>query len=151
MKKIIVESLDDLDIVLKIVRNLFEINGKQQVTVKNFKRDRSAEQNSLLWKWYTEIGNELGSTKEEMHNIYREKFLIGIFVRDDPEYSQMASAIRSIEDASHKQFIRTKVIALTSTTDCSVDQMREYLDNIKMHAATELNIKVSLPELKGLT
>ena len=150
MKKITVETLDDLDIVLKITRNLLEINGKQEVTIKNFKRDRSAEQNSLLWKWQTEIANELGNTKEEIHEIYKEKFLIGIFVRDDEEYASMATAIRAVEDGHQRQSIRRKVIALTSTTDCSVKQMSEYLDNIKLHAATELNFRVSLPEHQGL-
>ena len=152
VKKMEVEDLDDLDNVLKIVRAQLEINGKQLVTTQKFKLDRSAEQNALMWKWLTVIGNELGNTKDEMHEIYKEKYLISIFVRDDPGYAAMAAAIKQLRYQSNTDYqdIRKQVIKMTSTTKCNVKQMREYLTDIKQHASSELNITLPLPELRGL-
>ncbi len=152
MKKVEVKTLDDLDIVLRVARAMFDLKGKVEVLIKELKLDRSLEQNALYWKWLSVIAAETGHSKEEMAEIYKGKFLIAIFARDDPEYAEMAHAIKQVKQQSPKDYqaIRTQVIKMTSTTKCNVTQMREYLNLIDRHAGTELNIRLPLPEHQGL-
>lgn len=152
MKRMTITCLDDMDPVFRGIRSMLEIKGKLDVFFRPFKVDRSTEQNALYWLWMTEIANHTGSTKEEMAEYYKEKFLLGIFYRDDPEYAEMADSIKAIKEHSEADYqsIRKQVIALTSTTKCSVKQMREYLNNIKVHAVTEVRANLTMPELQGL-
>ena len=122
-----------------------------EVTIRPAKKVRSSEQNRLLWKWNTEIGTYFGLTKEEAHEMLKEKFLLNIFVRDDTDYARMATAILQVKNSSRDDyyFLRKKVIELTSTTKCSVTQMAEYLTSIKMFAAQEY-VPITIPEDKEL-
>lgn len=152
MNKATVACLDDMDPVFKGIRAMLEMKGKLEVMYRPFKVDRSIEQNALYWKWLTEIANHTGSTKDEMAEYYKEKFLIGIFTRDDPEYAEMAAAIKAVSEYSQEDYrmIRKQVINLTSTTKCSVKQMTEYLNNIKIHATVDVGVNLTMPELQGL-
>jgi len=153
MNKIVaIKSLADMDKVHTICRVHIDQGKPLEVVIREPRVDRSLEQNRLLWKWLTIIAAELGHTKEEMHEIYKEKFLIGIFVRDDLEYAKMASAIKMVQQQSEADYqsIRKQVIALTSTRKCSVKQMTEYLNSIQRHAQGDLDIRLPLPEHKGL-
>ncbi len=153
MKRFVVEGLDDLDTVAWAIRNELDITKKPvEVRIGPPKIDRSAEQNSLMWLWLTEIGNATGHSKDEMHRFYKEKFLISIFVRDDPDYAEMAAAIKAVKAVGARQHkaLRDQVIELTSTTKCSVGQMKEYLNEIKRHAVIDLRINLTEPSLRGL-
>jgi hypothetical protein len=46
-----------------------------QVSVKPFKSTRSTEQNSRLWKLYTELGQYIGHSPDEVHQLMGYKFL----------------------------------------------------------------------------
>lgn len=144
-----IETEDDIAKMAKAVLVKLTFDGKKLlVTCNLYKRNRSLEQNALYWKWMTIISNELGYSKEETHKIYKEKFLLAIFYRDDQEYRQMSHSIAAIKKTNMKEHlaIRKKVIALTSTTDASTEQMCEYLTNIKYHAQGELNIQLPSPD-----
>jgi len=152
MRKLTVETLDDLDTTLRVIRSMLELKGKVEVIVREHKIDRSADQNSLMWLWLTEIGNSTGESKEKLHEVYKEKFLCSIFIRDDPEYAEMAQAIKLVKAHSEPDYLALKkqVVAMTSTTKCSVPQMREYLSAIKQHAVVGLRITLTEPSLQGL-
>lgn len=108
-----------------------------EVIVRPYKADRSALQNALLWKWYTVIGNEQGSSKEEVHTYYKGKFLVHIYERDDTEYAAMILAVRKVYQSGMKaeaKRLENAIIELTSTTRANVDQMREYLTEIDRDA-----------------
>lgn len=57
------------------VINALNLDDLWSVTIKPYKRNRSLEQNALMWKITTIIGNELGYTKDEMHQETMEMFL----------------------------------------------------------------------------
>jgi len=90
-----------------------EYDGTVEVDVKPYKKNRSTEQNALLWKWYGYIGNELGYSKDETHDILRYKFL-GIMTR---------------EVCGHQ------IEELPSTTKLKVGEMSEYMESISRFAA----------------
>lgn len=119
-----------------------------EIIIREHKKDRSAEQNALYWKWLTVIGNELGEPKEDIAERYKDKFLVQIYERDNPEYAEMVQSLRNIWLQGMKAEavnLRKKIVSLTSTTTANVKQMTEYLENIERDAAN-LSIRLPYPE-----
>jgi hypothetical protein len=83
-----------------------------QVLIKKRADSRSVEQNARLWSLYTSIGNYLGYTAEEIHQLMGYKFLL-------------------IE----KYVGREKITLVRSTTKLSVKEMAEYQEKIEAWAA----------------
>lgn len=78
-----------------------------QVLIKERQSARSVEQNARLWSLYTSIGNYLGYTAEEIHQLMGYKFLL-----------------------EEKYIGRDKITRVKSTTKLSVKDMAEYQDKI---------------------
>lgn len=83
-----------------------------QVLIKERNSDRSVEQNSRLWELYTSIGDYLGYSPEEVHDLMGFKFLL-------------------IE----KWVGRDKITKVKSTTKLSVKEMAEYQEKIESFAS----------------
>ena len=112
--------------IADLVRAL-SVDGKQWVvTIKKYQKQRSLPANNLYWKWLTIIGNELGSTKDEMHDIFREKFL----------------PWEEIEKCG----VKVKILTSTSAEGFSSVMMSEYMGQIDRFAAQELAIILPHPE-----
>lgn len=144
---IIIPDKERRTLALRVIENL-PFEPVHEVIVREFKKDRSAEQNSLYWKWLTIIGNELGESKEELHERYKDKFLVSIFERDNPDYAEMIQSLRTVwKQGMHKEALslRKRIVALTSTTDCNTRQMSEYMTTIE-HDAASLSIRLPHPE-----
>lgn len=113
--------------------------GPLEVVVSTETKNRSVQQNRLMWLWITEIGNHLGMLKDEVHIDLKRKYAVPIFTRDDPDYAGK----EGMEDRAEAM---ARVIArLTSTTDFNVDQMSEYLNDIEHYAAGE-GIGLTFPD-----
>ena len=60
----------------KMKQQLLHFEGKQvEVIVRRVKKTRSSQQNRLLWLYFQILGDYLGYSKQEMHNIIQFKFL----------------------------------------------------------------------------
>ena len=120
-----------------------------EIVVREYKKDRSASQHSLYWLWMTVIANELGETKDEIHYRSKKTFLVPIFTRDDPDgYGAMIEAVKSVFKAGLKTMSKTmasQIVKLTSTTDCTVSQFTEMLNDIEKYYIT-LGIVLPHPE-----
>jgi len=119
-----------------------------KISIREYKKDRSASQNRLYWQWLTVIGDGLGEPKEEVAERYKDKFLVNIYERDNPDYAEMIQSLRSIWQQGMKAEavnLRKKIVALTSTTTATVSQMAELLTSIE-HDAVSLNICLPHPE-----
>jgi len=105
-----------------------------EVTVKEYHKDRTLAQNRLYWDWVTVISNELGLTKEDEHKDLKKRMLVPIYERDDESYAAMIQAVRKVHKLGHHQEAKDladKIVDLTSTTDASVKQFTEYLNEIE--------------------
>jgi hypothetical protein len=111
-----------------------------EVIIRPYKVDRSAAQNAYYWRILTIIGADLGLTKEEAHETFKERFLVPIFCRDDQGYADMYRAVVEARNGLAKE-----VVKLTSTTKCNVAQMTEYLNDIK-HEAANLGIRLPMED-----
>lgn len=145
--KIAITSEELRNRVIEIVKAL-PLEIAHEIIIQEHKKDRSKEQNSLMWKWLTVIGNELGESKEDVHERYKGMFLVHIYERDNPAYADMIQSLRTIyKQGMHSEALALKkrIVELTSTSTATVKQMAEYLDSIEHHAAT-LAIRLSHPE-----
>ena len=83
-----------------------------QVIIKKRADSRSVEQNARLWSLYTSIGNYLGYSAEEIHQLMGFKFLL-------------------IE----KYVGKDKITLVRSTTKLNVKEMAEYQEKIEAWAS----------------
>lgn len=147
MQKIILISEELKVRAMHIIKKL-PLDPVYEIVIKEHKRNRSAEQNSLYWKWLTIIGDALGESKEDVHEQMKEKFLINIYERDNPDFAEMIQSLRAVYKQGMKteaMALRKRIVALTSTTTATVAQMTEYLESIERHAVS-LGIRLPAPE-----
>lgn len=112
--------------VADIVRDLNCEGSQWDVEIKPHKKQRTHRQNSLMWKWYTIIGNELGYEKDEIHDVLREKFL-------PVQYVEIMG-------------IQKKILTSTSSPDFTTAMEAEYLEKMDRFAAQDLGILLPHPE-----
>ncbi|MCH7312896.1 hypothetical protein [Acinetobacter sp. ANC 3882] len=103
------------------------------VTIKSFDGDRSKAQNRLYWKWLSQWAKRQGTEKDYEHNFFKRTLLSRIYYRDDVgEYRKTYDAVRQLRAEQHPlyQQLADSVAMLTSTTDASIAQFTEYLNDI---------------------
>lgn len=132
------------ELVIDEIRQLPK--GKWTVEIFPWAQKRTTALNRLMWMWLTEIGKKYGWTKEDAHTYFKERYLLNILYREDPSFARMSDAIKNVKDDSPDDYhlIRKQVIDLVSTADLKVNQMLEYLDNIKMFAHHE-GVNITIP------
>jgi hypothetical protein len=148
MNKTIIIRTDQLRARAVEILSTLPLSPVHEVVFKEHKESRSLRQLALLWKWNTIIGNELGNTKDEQHDYYKETFLVPIFTRDDPEYAAMVASVKHVRAAgmaADADALKKQIVKLTSTTDCDTKQMAEYMRDIDHHAAS-LDIMLPRPD-----
>ncbi|OEU65359.1 MAG: hypothetical protein BA863_01785 [Desulfovibrio sp. S3730MH75] len=136
MHKLIVNGQQVKDRALHIVGNL-DIDDPCEIVIGKHKKNRSADQNSLLWSWYTIIGAALGESKDAVHERSKEKFLVPIYTRDEPDFTEMIASVRDVYRAGMKDeatLLFRNIVKMTSTTTATVPQMTEYLQEIEAEA-----------------
>ncbi len=84
-----------------------------EVIIQPYKAKRSLDQNALYWKWITIIGDELGYTKDEMHETLMRQHLPPKIV------STMAGDVE-----------------VYSSTKLSVKEMSRYMELVEITAGT---------------
>ena len=117
-----------------------------EVTIQPESRKRSLAQNRLYWSWVTQWANHTGDSEARAHHIFKYKFLVTIFYRDDEQYAAMCDSVKVLKriDRGHYDKIAAHVIRQTSTTDASVKQMTEYLDRVERYCYAN-DFKLTIP------
>jgi hypothetical protein len=119
MPKYLVNTQEKAFSVASMISSL-NLEKAWDITIEPHADKRTLPQNALMWRWYTIIGNEIGYTKDEMHNLLREMFL----------------PWEEIELKGVKQ----KRLMSTSTEEFKTKHMSAYLDAIDRFAASDLRI-----------
>jgi hypothetical protein len=102
----------NLPVLVARLNDLVEQEGNWQVVIKEKESDRSLEQNARLWELYTSVGNYLGYTSQDVHDLMGYKFLL-------------------IE----KNVGREQITKVQSTTKLSVKDMAAYQEKIEAWAS----------------
>jgi len=147
--KTIIRTESDRNRAVEIVSRL-NLDKPQEVEIREWKKNRSAAQNSLLWKWLTVIAAELGESKEDVHERCKERFLVPILRRDDPDFAAMIGSVNAVHAQGMKAealALKREIVRLTSTTQMNVHQFTEYLNDIELDAR---NLGIILPHPEDL-
>ena len=94
--KIILRSDIQINHAIHTLKEL-KINPEElfELTIKPYKKNRSLEQNALYWKWMMICADELGYTKEGMHQTFMRELLKPIIV-DTPSGDVMEYSTRKL-------------------------------------------------------
>jgi len=138
-KRIIIRGPQQVALVNEILSS-GEMDGSVETLIRPYRKNRSYEQNSYYWKLITIISDELGNTKEELHETYKRKFLVRILARDDEDFYNLLQVVADGGDEEH----RKTFAKLISTTGLAVKQFSEYTEDITKHAA---DLGIWIPQL----
>lgn len=97
-------------------------NGEYVCEIKEVKRQRTTNQNALMWMWFKCIEDETGTDKQDLHDFYCSMFLA-----------------RQVEYHGKVKWV------VGQTSKLNTIQMKEFLDKVQAHAAAELGIVLPLP------
>jgi len=94
--RIILRGQAQKDHALKSLMNIeFNPDKLMELTIKPHKKNRSLEQNALYWKWMMICADELGYTKEGMHQTFMRELLAPIII-DTPSGDVMEYSTRKL-------------------------------------------------------
>lgn len=100
-------------------------NGKRyDINIAVHRERRTIDQNRLLFLWINCISGETGQDKDELHIYFKHKFLDQDFIR----------------------VFGQQIYITPTTTTLDTKQFTDYLNNIRVFAATELGITLPNPE-----
>lgn len=104
-----------------------------RVVIDQKQDDRSTAQNRLYWMWLTQWSKRQGTDKDTEHLFFKKQFLARIYHRDDVgQYRNTFAAVKVLKDQKHPMYqqVADGLNELITTTDASVEQFTEYLNDI---------------------
>jgi hypothetical protein len=123
MKRKLLTELDR-DMVLAQIKRL-DIKKVYTVEITERRIKRTISQNGLYWLWLTCISHETGNDKDDLHEYFKEKWIVPV-----------------------TKYIFKEPIYISSTTDLNTVQFKYLLDNVQAFSATELAITLPDPNDK---
>lgn len=96
-------------------------------------KDRTKAQNRLYWMWLNQWAKHQGTDKDTEHLFFKKQFLARIYHRDDVgQYRKTFAAVKVLKDQKHPMYqqVADGLNELITTTDASVEQFTEYLNDI---------------------
>lgn len=145
-KKVVVRSTEMKERVKFMIDGLPD-DEPHQVIIRPYKASRSDQQNALYWMWNTVIGEELGYTKEEVHNLNRERFGIEILARISERWEKRLKKIETVKESMLRYSEIQDAAKDIHTPRFDISMMREYLNRIDQWA---MSMSISLPVPKYL-
>jgi hypothetical protein len=120
-----------------------------EVTVKPYELTRSLAQNRLYRKWLHIIADSTGDDADNLHEVFKVKYLVPILCKYDDSYAERIQAVRDLRragNADYADYARALILeCLTSTTKLKKKGFTEYLEHVEK-AAAELGIVLPQPD-----
>jgi hypothetical protein len=148
-----VQSVNDfLAFIKPIWRQLAKDGTPIILKLSTKSEDYTSAQRRLYFSWITQFANKFGEYQESVHHDMKRRFLIRIYMRDDPDFNAMCECIAKLKTNEVEQYnaIREGVIKLTSITKATKVQMTEYMDLIYRFAASQGLALIDPEDLKHL-
>ena len=104
-----------------------------RVVIDQKQDDRSTAQNRLYWLWLSQWSKRQGTDKDTEHLFFKKQFLARIYHRDDVgQYRKTFTAVKVLKEQKHPMYqqVADGLNELITTTDASVEQFTEYLNDI---------------------
>lgn len=103
------------------------------VRIDQRQEDRSKAQNRLYWMWVAQFAKHQGTDKDTEHLFFKKQFLARIYHRDDVgQYRKTFAAVKALKVKCPEEYqaVADGLNELITTTDASVEQFTEYLNDI---------------------
>lgn len=133
----VIKSHDQITSVISFLHSNYNKanfeNKPLVVRVGQKQDDRSTAQNRLYWMWLSQWSKHQGSNKDTEHLFFKRQILSVIYFRDDVgQYRNTFNAVKALKDQKHPLYnqVAAGLNELISTTDASVQQFTEYLNDI---------------------
>ncbi|QGA12302.1 hypothetical protein GFH30_06380 [Acinetobacter wanghuae] len=130
----LIKDHSDITRVINYLHTNYQKTDKPLVVhIDQKQEDRSKAQNRLYWLWLSQWSKRQGTDKDSEHLYFKKHLLARIYARDDVgQYKQTFAAVKVLRDQKHPQYqaVADGLNELISTTDASVDQFTEYLNDI---------------------
>lgn len=108
--------------VIEFIKTM-SIKRLMSIEIKQYRKSRSGAQNRTYWSWLKVIGDELGYTDEDMHDIFKVRFL-----------------------GTEQKYIFGSPIEVTrSTRHLNTKEFAEYMTKVEM-LASEMGIRLPHPD-----
>ena len=128
---VIIRNDETKNRALSIINNLL-LDPAHEMVIRPYKVNLSAAQRKQYFLWCGVIGDDMGNPKDEQHLILKKEFLIPIFAREHEGFDEMLESLRRVyrHDPKNGLYLMDQVVKLTSITDASVAEMREYMNSV---------------------
>lgn len=139
MNPIKIATEADRKAAISVLRHM-KIDAEQPLELRFavWKKNRSAGQHRLYFKWVTIIAEHLGYSVDELHERFKLNYAVNILIRDDQKYAEgiiaLKAALAKASDDEAKP-LRQFIIRQTSTKVFKVKQMSEFMFNIQGFAS----------------
>jgi len=146
MKKTIIIRDEQLRKRALTIIDRIPLDAVHEVIVKPHRTSRSSQQNSLYWMWNALIGDELGYTKDEMHDLNRKQFGLSIAAEKDDWIKSEWERIDLIADKLQRHNeLMAFVVHVVHTPSFDIEEMRYYLNDIDQFAIS-MGIPLPVPQ-----
>lgn len=148
MKRIVINTLDDLDIAFQVTRKLFDVKGICDVVVKDHSASITEAQRGLYWTWISVIAKDQGYSKIELHERYKERVFLNIYIEDQDNHplfnDETVQSMKIIKEKAPEQYptLRALVLNGVSHLDATKENMMEVLKAVESDA---IRMQVRLP------
>jgi len=133
--KTVLRTEQDRNRLREIVERM-PLDPPREVEIRIAKDARSIQQHRLYWVWNTHIAGETGHSKDEIHEMNKERFLVRIYERDDSGFAAMIEAVREVYRRGMKvqgQALKKEILRLTSTATANKEQFTEFLSDMERY------------------
>lgn len=122
----------------KLILENLDLSIQWDFNLKPYKKNRSADQNSLYHAWKKIIADELGYSQDELHDLIKDKWVAAILERDDEEFKEQIQIARKLY-LEGKQEAAMRLAELlkkrVSTTWLNTKQFSEMMNNLEIFAS----------------
>lgn len=135
--------------------------GKPLVVRINQKEDdRSAAQNRLYWAWLEQIKQKTGNSKDDLHLLFKKKFLARIYVEGRQETAEKYMALQNFKDViqafdgpkrrqlekDYQVLVNTFIKDHLQSKRATIKEFTKYLDKINIYAHRDLGVMLIIPD-----
>ena len=124
-----------------------------EVLIREHKSTISSRQQGYIFGVvYKAISAHTGYEKDELHTIYKKKFLIDIFLETPDEHQELVKRMEMVHElsklgrAGYAKGFYAMVVDSCHLMDGKRGETANFIDRIIRHAAQEFNVSVPPPE-----
>lgn len=114
------------------------------VTIEDKKRDRSLEQNKLLWLWNGIVGKEQGVSANYVHGLSKREVLLP-YLMTVPRHAEEAIFVKAVIDSLTAESHKIKAsYDMVKSSKLNTSEMSDYLNMYRIYWA--MNLQIDLPD-----